>query len=178
MSTTQDRTASLAVLLALQVVTVDRRVICAPIEVRLELGFVCPPVRAFHCVHVRLFDIKVGYCVKLGPQASMSSMMSWPMTRPLGRHFSKMSFNERKEHAFKMYRDLTSNKEKFAVALAFGYGPNVVFNTNVQEASKRWRCTIVAPREARSSSVTHLISPKPSTPRAFSAGPNPLNHER
>ena len=96
----------------------------------------------------------------------------------LSRHFSKMSFNERKEHAFKMYRDLTSSKEKFAVALAFGYGPNVVFNTNVQEASKRWRCTIVAPREARSSSVTHLISPKPSTPRAFSAGPNPLNHER
>ena len=64
MSTTQDRTASLAVFfLALQVVTVDRRVICAPIEVRLELGFVCPPVRAFHCVHVRLFDIKVGYSV-------------------------------------------------------------------------------------------------------------------
>ena len=45
MSTTQDRTASLAVLLALQVVTVDRRVICAPIEVRLELGLVCLPVR-------------------------------------------------------------------------------------------------------------------------------------
>ena len=51
----------------------------------------------------------------------------------LAADFTKMSFDDRKEQAFKLYRDLTSSKEKFAVALAYGYGPKVVFNTEPNE---------------------------------------------